>query len=113
MDELKPGDKISTIPFDAVINVPISGAFYSRMQASFFALLQEKMNEDPTGELTNKLLKELESREPANLWEMQVTVLLALLYAAENTAKEAGILRKEDAINFIPKATSQEASPES
>lgn len=112
MDELKPGDKIATIPFDAIINIPISGAFYSRLQQCFYALMQEKMKDDPTGEQTSKLLKELESRQPNNVWEMQVTVILALLYSADTAAKEQNVMREEDAVNFIPKNSSPGASPE-
>lgn len=113
MDELKPGDKITTVPFDAIINIPISGAFYSRIQQSFFALLQEKMTDDPTGFKVNERLKELETRDPEDLWETLVTIQLALLYAAEEAGTKQGVFIKEDALKFIPKDASPEASPES
>jgi len=112
MNELKPGDKIETIPFDAVLNIPISGAFYSRIQQCFYALLEQKMKDDPTGESTNKVLKELESRDPVDLWETLVTVNLALLYAADEAAKEQKIMVKREALDYVPKDASQEASPE-
>lgn len=113
-DDLKPGDKVSVIPMDAVVQLPISGAFYSRIQQCFYALMESKIKEDPTGESTNAILKELETREPADLWETLVTVQLALLFAAEESAKEQGILIKKEALDFVPPTeASPEVSPES
>ena len=113
MDDLKPGDKITTIPLDAIIKIPISGAFYARIQQAFFALLQEKMPEDPTGYKLNERLKELQTRDPEDLWEQQVTIYLALLYAAEESGREQGVLKEEAALDFVPKDASPEVSPES
>jgi len=112
MNELKPGDKIATIAMDAIINVPISGAFYARIQQCTFALLEQKMEEDPDGSKTNVILKELESRQPNDLWETLVTVNLALLYATEEAAKKQSLIQQQDAINFLPKDSESEASRE-
>ncbi len=113
MAELKPTDKINTIALDAIINIPISGAFYSRIQQCTFALLQQKMTEDPNGTETNKILKELETREPNDLWETLVTVNLALLYATEEAAKEQKLVIQQNAVDFLPKDSDSEVSPES
>jgi hypothetical protein len=113
MEQFKPGEKISTISMSSIIEVPISGAFYSRIQQCTFALLEQKMKDDPDGSETNKLLKELESREPKDLWELQLTINLALLFATEEAAGKQNLILKQDPNLFLPKDSQSEASPES
>lgn len=112
MNDLKSNDKIATIPFGAILNVQISGAFYSRIQQLFYALLEEKIATDPTGFETNKILKELETREPIGKWEVTATLYLALLFAIEKAATEQKQLIQRDASEFFPKESSPKVSPE-
>ena len=111
-NELHPGDKIKHIPFDALIDIQISGAFYADLQQQLFILLQQKESEG--AEKVNKRLKELETEQPKDFWEFQVTTLLAILYATENAAKKQGHIVATEALDYLPKEDSTEgASPES
>jgi len=111
-NELHPGDKIKHIPFDALVDIQISGAFYADLQQQLFILLQQKEGEGI--EKVNQRIKELETRQPNDFWEFQITTLMAILYATENAAKKQGHIVETEALDYIPKEDSVEgASPES
>jgi hypothetical protein len=103
--------EVDIIPYETIIDIPISGRFYERMQNCLFTLINEK-DEDP--EVVVCILKELETRPPQNTWEEHLMVLLAVVYAVDNQAAEKGLTIKEKLSKFMPsKDSSQEASPES
>lgn len=108
-DQLDPNSKIKLIPNDTIVNIPISGAFIKKLQETLFYLLGQK---EPTE--VAKVIKELETREPNNFWEHEVTIYLALVYQAELVAKEGGHIIEKSVSEFLPKEdSSEEASPES
>lgn len=103
--------KIDILPEDALVNVTISGQFYKRIQTLLFALLEQKEIETVPG-----LLKELEIRNPSNLWEEQVVVYTALVYAVEEAAKEQNLIVNRDFTPEVKQANtdhSEGVSPES
>jgi len=99
---------IDVLPYDSLVKIEISGTFYERLQNCLFAALQEK--EDEPEELA-LILKELETRQPANNWEERVYVLLAIIYEVDNQAAQQEVLVKKSI--DIPPNSSPEVSPES
>ena len=99
-------NKIDVIPSESLIKIEVSGQFYARMQNCLFALMGEK--KDNPNELAI-ILKELETREPQNLWEEQISILLSILFEIDNQASKQGIIVKKDVSDYLP----PEASPES
>jgi hypothetical protein len=103
-------DQIAILPFDSLVTVEFSGRFYAKMQNLLFALMQEKS--DKPEELA-LILKELETREPQNMWEEQVSILLAIIFEIDNQAAKQKVLVKKPLSDYLPKDDSPEASPES
>ena len=100
-------DKLDILPFEALVKIEVNGHFYARMQNCLFALMQEK--EGTPNELAI-ILKELESREPQNLWEEQVSILLSIIFEIDSEAAKQGVMVKKVISDLSP---SQGASPES
>jgi len=111
MDEIKPNDKVYVLPFEAIVKINISGAFFETLKQGAYTIMEQfngDIKEIPI------ILKELETRAPENFWEQQITTYLALLHAVEEGAKEQKLLVAHNASKFLPtNDSSPEASPES
>jgi len=98
--------KINVFKPDAIIKLEISSSFYNKLQQLLFALVSEK---EP--DIVVLTLKELETREPQNMWEHHVMIYLALIAAADEAAVAQDLFVKKDLSDIFP--SSAEASPES
>jgi hypothetical protein len=109
-NKLDPNEELPVIMNDALIEITISGSFYNKLRRLLFEVMGQKSNEPHTIPL---ILKELETREPNDLWEAQVTTYLALCHEIEEkaTAQKKTTLKKVS--DIMPDDPSEEASPES
>ena len=82
MSELDPNASLELIPLDAIIEIKLSGAFYGRLQefASQYASTEK--------DTLVQRMKELETREPEDYFEHNLTTLLLLIKAIEESAAE-------------------------
>jgi hypothetical protein len=101
--------KIDVLPLDALVKVEFSGDFYQRLQNCLIVTLQEK--EDKPEELAI-VLKELETRQPANPWEERVYILLTIVHEIDIMAAEQKVLVKKT-VNVPANGEPPEVSPES
>jgi hypothetical protein len=100
---------VDVLPYDSLVKLEFSGAFYERLLNCAIATVQEK--EDAPEERA-LIFKELETRQPANAWEERIYLLLAIIYEIDEQAAKQGVLKKET-IDLPPTDSSPEASHES
>jgi hypothetical protein len=101
--------KVKVVANDTILTIPISGAFFSKLQQTLYHLLAQKPPADVT-----RIIKELETRDAADFWEHEVTIYLALIYQLEEAAKKGNHIIEKPVTDFLPKEDpSEEASPES
>ncbi len=106
--KLDSEDTIDFIPNDAIISIPVSGAFYAKLKETLYMLLSEQM--DNPAQLPI-MLKELEARGPTDILEQHLTIYLALIYQIEKSAKENKLVVNGPIAKFTPDPA-PEASPE-
>jgi hypothetical protein len=75
--------KYEIIPNDSLVDIQISGSFYSKLKD-----LSLKLGQSVPVDEFKTILKKLEGSEPeTNLFELNLSVVLALIFEIENCAK--------------------------
>ncbi len=83
--------KVETIPFETVVDIQISGAFYARIQNLLMHLSMQHPQEDFV-----KALERLKNAEPTNEFEYHLLTLLTLSQEIEAKAKLQNKLEMRD-----------------
>jgi hypothetical protein len=76
-------NKIDVIPYDTLVSVEVSGAYYARVQQLLMYIFKDKAADE-----VSKCMEELKSREPKDIFEYQVITILSLMYEIEVKARE-------------------------
>jgi hypothetical protein len=100
--------EIEVFPFEANVNIKISGGFYTRLSEMVLYNASKHNIKDLTA-----TLKEMETREPANAEEYHMLTLLTLIATIEREVVTQGILKKTEVT--IPEENpedTQETAPE-
>lgn len=97
LDPLKPDDLVNAIPKDKLITIQVSGLFYQRIQNNLFDIISQA---DDLAKVP-VILEELKTREPVNIWETSVSILMALAYEIETKAKEQKAFTKTTVSTFL------------
>ena len=82
---------IEVFPFEANVNIKISGGFYTRLSQMMLHISAKHEISDLT-----KTLKELESREPKDTEEYDLLTLLTLIATIEREVKAQGVLEMKE-----------------
>lgn len=91
MSNTEPTQKIEVIPYDSIIKVEVSGAYYARFHQLFISYISQKSPEEFA-----KILAELKDREPATEYEHNVVTLLSFIKEIELKAKEQSQTKMEE-----------------
>ena len=83
--------EVEVFPFEAIVNIKISGAFYTRLSEMVLYNASKQNIKDLAS-----TLKELETREPTNADESHLLTLLTLVATIEREVKTQGVLAKEE-----------------
>ena len=104
-EKLDGNAEIEVISRDAIIKIEVSGAYYGRLMTliSNFTM--------PKGKEVITILKELETREPANAFEYDLITLMMLHKSIEDAAREQKLTGKTTVDELIKDV--QEGDPES
>lgn len=90
--------QVESIPFDAIVNIKVSGAYYATLQQIFMDLAMTR----PEADFKAAMEKLKNNGKPASKYEMHLQALLALIIEVENEAKAQGlVLKKEVDMNKI------------
>lgn len=93
--------KYDTIPNDALIDITISGSFYKKLTSLLIHVGSSVSNEEFT-----KILANIKEDKPVDsVIQLNVEVLLALIYEIETNAKTQNKIKVEE---FEPKEVSSE-----
>lgn len=76
--------KYESIPYDALIDIQISGSFYKQL----IDLLTALGNSIPLDEFKDILKKFKDDESPKNTFELNIYSLISLIYELETKAKE-------------------------
>lgn len=95
-DGLDPNKKVGTIPFDAVINVKVSGFYYARVLQLVTAYAEQNQID------FLKCIEELKTREPATPAEYNLVTLMSLCHAIETGAVEQNLVVEKKLGEIIP-----------
>lgn len=75
--------KIPVIPDDALVDIQISGSFHRKLAKAALALGEARPPED-----YKKALETLKDKNPENLYELTVNIIVAVLFEVETSAKK-------------------------
>lgn len=82
MSEIKP-TTFKAIPTDALIDIQVSGSFYRQLTKLILALAESRPPED-----FKKALETLKDKNPSDLYELNVSSVVAMIFEIEIKAKE-------------------------
>tara|TARA_B110000503_G_scaffold27536_1_gene43952 strand:+ start:7795 stop:8097 length:303 start_codon:yes stop_codon:yes gene_type:complete len=85
--------KIKTIPFEEIIDIQISGAFYVRIQNIFLSLIQNLKDDD-----LKKLLEKIQTKpeEITDPVEYNIVTLMILMNEIEHQAKSTNKVKDQE-----------------
>ena len=83
--------EIETIPYESLINITVSGAFYSRSQDMLFSICFEKPKDEYL-----EALKNISSNNIQTSFEYNLSTLLILITEIENKAKEQSMIKMQE-----------------
>jgi len=83
--------EIETIPYESLINITVSGAFYSRLQDMLFSICSEKPKDEYL-----EALKNISSNNIQTSFEYNLSTLLILITEIENKAKEQSMVKMQE-----------------
>lgn len=103
---------LTTVPFDAIVDISISGLFLSDLQQCLLHLYE--LYPDADTKNVFETVAELTNREPQNKWEAHVVTMFILLKEIESKFQEANFTNEKTAeeIEELIKKNSPESSPE-